>query len=137
MEESAEDCCAVDYLLERYRLTVEDCSREVSDSHLDDISRYYSRDWKSLPPYLDIDRMVVEDTKHIFGDREKRLEFFLQWKQIKGSDATYLQLVSALLSIKCRRDAEGVCKLLQSSVAAEAGGKTGLLTTSSYHYTRF
>ena len=112
---------SVDDLLKCYSLTREKCNRVVSDAHIDEISRYYSREWKSLPPHLDIKNIVAEDC---VGDpREKRRTFFFQWKQIKGSDATYLQLISALLKIKCKQDAEGVCELLQASLKMKTSGE--------------
>ena len=52
----------------------------------------------------DIDRKSVED--------EKRRDFLLKWTEEKGSKATYKVLISALLKIKCDKEAEGVCKLI-------------------------
>ena len=50
---------------------------------------------------------------------EKRREFFLGWKEKKGSGATYGCLIRALLKIKSRQDAESICKLLQASTSAQ------------------
>lgn len=108
---------SANHLLKAYCLTEENCNKEVSDRHLEEISRLHSREWKSLPSYLDIESIVADDMDHGVGNQhEKRLNFFLQWKQMKGSDATYFRLISALLKIKCRKDAESVCKLLQVSL---------------------
>ncbi len=113
-----------DQLLEGYSLTVANCSREVSDCHLDEISRLHSREWKSLPPYLGIPNIVAEDSSLSAGDpREKRLNFFLKWKQKKGSGATYLRLISALLKIQCKKDAESVCELLQATLKQKMTGE--------------
>ena len=50
------------------------------------------------------------------GEDEKRRNFFFKWRDTKGSGATYKTLISALLEIDCREDAENVCKLcIQSS----------------------
>ena len=48
--------------------------------------------------------------------RKKRHEFLLTWKDKERSAATYKQLITALLKIKCRRDAERLCEMLKKSV---------------------
>ena len=47
------------------------------------------------------------------GEGGKRYEFFLQWKQMKGSEATYVKLIGALEKISCKLDAESLCMLLK------------------------
>ena len=101
-----------------YELTDRELERQVSDSHLEVISRSYCKQWKSLPPHLQLDRIVADDIdKSQKEDRVKRHEFLLQWKDIKGSHATYKQLLAALLKTKCRQDAESVCKMLKESLS--------------------
>ena len=56
----------------------------------------------------DIDRKGI-------GESEKRLDYFTEWKEQKGSAATYKSLIRALLKIGCRDDAEYVYQLSQSS----------------------
>ena len=104
-------------LLKHYNVPEEKCSQQISDSHIEEISRCGCKDWKSLSPHLEMENIVVEDIirNSRLSEREKRHEFFLQWKDIKGSEATYQRLISALLKIKRRNDAELVCKLLQDS----------------------
>ena len=104
-------------LLKRYELTEEDLNKPVSDSHVEQISRSSCKHWKSLPGYLGLKPITAEDSdqKH-FDPAEKRHDFFLKWKEIKGSGATYKQLIIALLKIDCREDAEAVCAVLKGSV---------------------
>lgn len=115
-----EESLAAEHLMKCYSLNADDTGRVISDTHLDQISRFHSRQWKSLPPYLAIESIIADDLSHYVGEEhEKRLSFFLKWKQMKGSDATYFVLISALLKIKCKQDAEGVCKLLEASLDKE------------------
>lgn len=69
---------------------------------------------KAIPGTLE--SIVADDIdKSQVSEDQKRRTFFKQWKQMNGFDATYKNLISALLKIKCRQDAEHVCKLLQES----------------------
>lgn len=107
-------------LLEHFKLKKEDYNLEVSDRHINDISRSHCRGWKFLPPHLEMKNIVMEDIDRGPGSEEdKRRSFLLKWKQTKGCNATYERLVSALLQIECRRDAESVCKLLKESISTQ------------------
>ncbi len=46
------------------------------------------------------------------GEKEKRHTFLIKWRDVKGSEATYRNLIQALLTIESVEDAEEVCKLL-------------------------
>lgn len=97
-----------------------DFSKELSQLHLEKFSRRYGIYWKRLPPYLQLQTVVVADIdKKPVDEEEKRREFLQQWKGIKGSDATYERLVLALLETGSRSDAEGLCRVMQE----EASGK--------------
>lgn len=108
---------SVSNLLEHYNVPREKYDQQISDSHLEEISRCGCKDWKSLSPHMKMENIVVEDILRDsrLSEREKRHNFLIQWKDIKGSEATYQKLISALLKIKCRNDAEIVCKLLKES----------------------
>lgn len=105
--------------MRQFQVTVEDCSKQVSDSHLEEISRSCCEKWRSLPSYLDLPKLMSADIdrEHI-GEEERRNSFFSTWKLKKGSDATYRKLIYALVKIECRHDAEKVCKLLKESISA-------------------
>ena len=60
--------------------------------------------------------MAEDIDKSQKGAREKRHDFLLTWKEMEGSSATYSQLITALLKIKCRQDAEKLCEMLKQSV---------------------
>lgn len=101
-------------ILENYELTEEDVKKKVTDAHLVKISQSYCEKWWLLPSQLEIEHIVTKDIdRETKSQEEKRLTFLKRWQQEKGSDATYESLISALLNIKCRDDAEGVCKLLK------------------------
>lgn len=105
--------------MHQFQLTVEDCDKQVSDSHLEEISRSCCVKWRSLPSHLELPKVVSADIdrEHI-GEEEKRNSFFSTWKLMKGSYATYRKLIYALLKIECRDDAGKVCKLLKKFVSA-------------------
>ena len=105
-------------LMSCYELTEGHYNQQVSDTHLEKLSRSGCKQWKSLPPYLKLETIVAEDIdKSQKGEREKRYDFLLQWKEIEGSSATYRQLIIALLKIKCRQDAEKLCEMLKKPVS--------------------
>ena len=111
------------YLMEHYGQTEQDCSKVVSELHLDSFSRCCCTrgTWKALAPHLEIERAVVDDIdRRQVADEEKRSIFFYQWKQMKGSDATYMRLVAALLKTKHRLDAEELLKMLQGSSSSSS-----------------
>lgn len=107
-------------LMDYYELAERTCSVQISDKHLKDISSSLCTKWRDLPAYLNMETTVVHDMERNFTTEEsRRYGFLCTWKERKGSDATYKVLVSVLLGIKCRNEAEGVCKLLVSSVSAQ------------------
>ena len=104
----------LDSLLKQYKLKKEDVGKKISDIHLDKISHSCCSQWKRLPPYLDMERIVKDDVNRLsVSEDEKRSSFFLKWVDEKGSDATYEEIISALLKMGCKNDAEKVCKLIQ------------------------
>ena len=104
-------------LVDQYGLSEADTSQQASDSDLELISRSCCEQWKSLPPYLGMETIVANDIdKSQKAPQEKRHDFFQKWKEIKGSNATYKVLISALLKMKCGQDAEKVCQILKKSI---------------------
>ena len=106
-------------LIAHFKLTEEDCEREVSDTDIVKIASSLHGKWKSqLPPLLGMDPIVVTDIVGAPGyisEEDRRLAFFKEWKQQNGFDSTYKTIISALLEIKCRQDAENVCKILKEA----------------------
>ena len=77
-------------LLEQYQLKEEDVNKQVTDLHINEISRSHCKKWKSLPAYLEMEGIVAGDIdKKPIEEDEKRCEFFSKWKEEKGSEATY------------------------------------------------
>lgn len=104
---------ATETLVERYQLQEEDLNSQITDKHLDKISHSHCSQWRRLPPYLGMESIVRDDVNRLSAseEEEKRCAFFLKWKDMKGSEATYQRLISALLEMECTNDAEKVCKL--------------------------
>jgi hypothetical protein len=104
--------------MDKYRLKDKDLDREIRDRHLDRIAQSYCREWRRLPTYLGLDKIVVTNIERGYGqgnnEDDKKRDFFSEWKQRRGSRATYRQLIYALLEIGCEEDAEGVCVVLQN-----------------------
>ena len=103
-------------LIARYHLTEEDVNKQITDQHIEIISRTSCSQWKSLPAHLGLLPITARDIDRGPGDeREKRNTFLTTWKAMKGSEATYKKLINALLTIECREDAESVCELLKDA----------------------
>lgn len=97
----------------QFSLSDRDWDKKISDVHADKISRLYCEKWRSLYPYLKLDKIVVADTERNYGaEGERRKCFITNWRKTKGSKATYKVLVYALLTIDQRLDAENICRLL-------------------------
>ena len=105
---------ALSLLLAKYELKIKDVSKKISDIHLDKISHSCCSQWRRLPAYFDMERIVKDDVNRLSASEEddKRTLFFSKWVDEQGSDATYEKLISALLEMGCKNDAEKVCKLL-------------------------
>ena len=104
-------------LLEHYRLKEEDCSKKVTDKHLQKICSFCKK-WRCLYPYLDMERIDVYSAEHDGNDEEENRRRFLErWQSKKGRDATYEKLMRGLLEIECKEEAESVCQLLFDSIS--------------------
>ena len=111
--------------MSHYGLTEGQYNQVVSDTHLEKLSRSGCKQWKSLPPYLNLDTILVEDIdKSQKSEREKRYVFLLTFKDMKGFSATYRQLITALLKIKSRHDAERLCEMLKKQLAIATASTT-------------
>lgn len=100
--------------LRENNLSEEDVKKVVSDKHIAKFSRFHGKDWKFLPPYLEVVGIVVNDIDgQPISVEEKRLEFFKRWKNERGCAATYKALINALLCFGCKEDAESLCEMLK------------------------
>ena len=115
-------------ILNHFELRLEDCEQAIESSILDEISLKCCKDWKFLSSLLELEDTVVWDIDHKpVDEKEKRREFFREWKQRKGFRATYERLIRALLKYERQQDAEKVCELLCGSLQAS-------LTATVYHH---
>ena len=88
-------------------------NQQVSDGHILKFSGSYGSKWKLMPACLNLKSIVAEDIdRSPKSEEEKRYTFFSTWKQVKGSSATYKDLIIALLEIGCGEDADRVCELV-------------------------
>ena len=107
---------ALKELLSHHGLTEEDCKKPVSDLHLSSISLKCCKDWRLLPSLLGLESIVSSDVERkptAVDEREKRYEFLKEWKQRKGYEATYRNLILALVEIDCKEDAGRVCDIMK------------------------
>ena len=107
---------SIESLIARYQLTEENVNRVITDKHIEVISRCCCSKWKSLPAHLELALIVARgiDCTEV-NEEDKRRTFLTTWKEKKGFEATYKNLVSALLEIECKSEAESVCKLLKDA----------------------
>ena len=114
------------------KLAEQDLDKKISDLHLDEIAQARCIKWKLLPSRLGLEGVVAQDIDTDFSrEFDKRREFFKQWKQIKGFEATYRSLVRALLDIKQRDNAEYVCELIRQTVTDTSCASSGMFAIGS------
>ena len=122
---------SLESIVDNHHLSEEDISKEITDGHIEVISRSLCEKWRSLPPHVDLDSIVVKDIDRMqLEEGEKRGKFFGIWKEKQGSRVTYKRLIHALLKIECTQDAESVCKLLnavQQQCSEPSLNSTGIL----------
>ena len=96
------------------KLTIESCKVKILESDMQKISHDLCGNWRALPAHFDMKSIVVSDIEKTTADEpERRHKFLLRWEQEKGSEATHAKLISSLLEINCRSDAEEVYKMVQ------------------------
>ena len=104
---------SLESLVGSHHLSEEDMNKEITDGHIEVISRSLCEKWRSLPPHVNLDSIVEKDIDRMkLEEGENRRKFFGIWKEKQGSRVTYKRLICALLRIECTQDAESVCKLL-------------------------
>ena len=75
---------------------------------------------------------MADDIELSPGDEgTKRHRFLKRWKEIKGSAATYAQLIEALLQIDSAQDAEKVCAVLKDSISTTHDRQVPTTATSA------
>ncbi len=111
----------VDSLMQKFGVSAAACDSKVTEVHLQEISQNHCSKWRDLPTPLGLSKMAVNDLEYKpGGEGGKRKAFLETWQQQMGGDATYRALITALLNVQSRDDAESVCKLLQGAPAHPA-----------------
>ena len=109
---------SIESLIARHQLTEENVNKVITDIHIEVISRCCCSKWKSLPAHLGLAPIVAEGINRTeVNEEDRRRTFLTTWKEKKGFEATYKTLISALLEIECRSEAESVCQLLKDAHA--------------------
>ena len=112
VQRSKMELTALRELLKKHRLTDKDINRQVNVNNLERISHFCYKQWKSLPSHLRVQSNVIGEIDKTHKDEKtKCLNFLLWWS------ATYKQLLTALLSIKCEQAAEMLCTRLKESAS--------------------
>ena len=112
---------SMENVLTQYELTEDDCMKKITDKDLDSICNTCSFPYGRMAPHLKVEQACAEDIKqdtNLRSESDRRSSLLKKWKQSKGSEATYKALLSALLGIERREDAEVICKLLKDSKSA-------------------
>ena len=105
-----------DDLMKYYGLSESDCTSQIKEVHLQEMSSTLCERWRELPACFKMPKITSNDIDRDYkSEKERRKAFFSQWIEMDGSSATYKRLIAALLEINCRGDAEEVCKLLKTS----------------------
>ena len=85
-----------------------------------------------MRPYFGIGKVPVNDIdKKNIDESEKRLLFFQLWVEQEGSGATYYKLLTSLLAINNKEDAEYVCKLLQKKKYVSVSNRTDSISNET------
>ena len=84
----------------------------VSDIHLAQIARDLKK-WEGLVPLLGLTEAQEEEVRSTFRDYgDQKREALLKWRQMKGNEATYRQLIIALCCVQNIELADKVATLL-------------------------
>ena len=99
-------------LQEHFHLTDDYLKKPVGEKHLEELASFLNLEWKRLLACLGLEQGITDDIDRDLKESEKRHHSLLKWKDIMGANATYDQLIFALIKMKCVQDAESVCRLI-------------------------
>ena len=104
-------CSVMEEQMSKYRLTEETLKKRCSDGHILDIGVFIA--WRTVGPRLDkISQTDVEDIdRDGHNESERRGMLLPLWVERNGDDATYYQLIKAMLEARNVSNADDVCKL--------------------------
>ena len=107
----------LDKLKKRYNLTDDILSLKCSEDHTLDLEDIISK-WRFVGPRLkEIKLKDIDNIDEVQGGRKWKTRMLLQlWRQRNGDDATYGDVVRALLLEQCVEDATKVCKLITPQI---------------------
>ena len=99
-------------LAQKYQLTPEMLQQQITDEHILDIQDFIS--WRDVGPYLsEIDRMDLNDIQREGDDeRDRRRRLLNKWQDRNGDDATYNNMIFAMLRAGKKDNATMVSRLL-------------------------
>ena len=100
-------------LAKKFQITEDMLKQKVTDEHMLDIQDFIS--WRDVGPYLsEIDRVHLDDIQREGDDeRDRRRRLLNKWEDRNGDDATYDNMIFAMLRAGKKDDATKVCKRLK------------------------
>ncbi|CAI8045413.1 hypothetical protein GBAR_LOCUS25117 [Geodia barretti] len=111
---NAEAGSSTSTIYKKYNLTKENLNTKCSDEHILDIGKFIS--WRKVGRRLKhIEERDIQDIDRDGKDEDDRRRLLLErWHEKNASDATYGEIINAMMKEQKRDEAEKVCELLNS-----------------------
>ena len=95
--------------------------RIVSERDLAVIARTLMTKWEHLRPFLDLTRLQEEIIRRSNRDYEQqKREALKKWKELKGNQATYDELINAAADAQDMRLADELKKMIKENVLSSS-----------------
>ena len=103
--------------------------REATEDHLEVLAREGSFDWKALRPHLGLSSGHEQDISRSERDdyAGQRRACLYKWKVVKGSGATYEELIKAANKIGNRKFAEMVEEVMKTPSRESTSNNTAVI----------
>ena len=101
--------------------------REATEDHLEVLAREGYFDWKALRPHLGLSHGHEQDISRSERDyADQRRACLYKWKVVKGSGATYGELIKAANKIGNRKFAETVEEVMKTPSRESTSNNTAI-----------
>lgn len=106
---------SIESILRRLELDSSAIDKECSSDHLLEISRFLEK-WELVSSFLGLKPQNIEEVKHDSNNNLPlmRLKMLQKWHSLYAFNATYRELVNALLKSGLANQATQVCRFLCS-----------------------
>jgi hypothetical protein len=112
----------LDVFLVSKGVTKEQLNKAINLEHRNEIAMKIGEDWETLATCIGMPSQETSDLKEIYPDNPKnqRLGMMSRWKELYGSEATYLKLIQGLEQTGRRDLTEFLVKLkLESTLSVK------------------